>query len=85
MRKFLNLLVRSNLPSGEIKRIEKRINFFKNNSVLYPIPDPIEVFNQKLNLREIVHTRWERFKSLDDYFQWRNKKFELLKNNLFVS
>lgn len=74
MRKFLNLLVKSNVSQEEIKKIEKRISFL-------PYPDTIEVFNQKLNLREIVHTRWEKFKSLDDYFQWRNKNFELFKKN----
>lgn len=81
MNKFLNLLVKSNLSQEEIKRIKKEIRFLINNSILYPDPDPIEISNQKLNLREIIHIRWERFESLDDYFQWKNESFELLKKN----
>lgn len=79
MKDFLNLLARSNLPQAEIKRIKKKIRFLINNSILYPDPNPIEVFNLKLNLIEILYTKWKNFKSIDDYILWKNNSLTRLK------
>lgn len=84
MRSFINLLARSNVPQEKIKRIKKKISFLKNNSILYPDPSPIEVFGQKLTLREILHTKWKDFKSIDDYILWKNNYLTYLKNRFSV-